>query len=58
MKLYLPEKKEWPGIGISLVILIGVFIIGMCIKANDACHGRLGQWLDSLLEWLVNRQRR
>lgn len=53
MKLYLPSKKEGVAVGVGLMILAAIFIIGMCIRVNDACHGKLGEWLDALMEWII-----
>jgi hypothetical protein len=55
VKLYLPSSKD-KGVFIGLVFLAGVFIIGMCIRINDACSGKLGEWLNSLMNWLIEKQ--
>lgn len=54
MRPYLPSKKEGTAIGIYLLILAAVFILGMCIRVNDACHGKLGEWLERSMEWMIS----
>jgi len=58
VKLYLPSGKDCTNIFTGLVLLAGIVIIGMCVRINDACHGKLGEWLDSLMEWLIEKQGR
>ena len=57
MKIYLPSSKD-KGVFMSLLFLAGVFLLGMCVRVNDAVHGRFGKWLNQLMDWLIARQRR
>ena len=56
MKPYLPSGKDCTNIFIGLVLLAGILILGMCVRVNDACHGKLGEWLGDLINWLVDKQ--
>lgn len=56
MKLYLPSGKDCTNIFIGLVLLAGILILGMCIRVNDACHGKLGDWLNRLTDWPIEKE--